>query len=337
MPTLHTSKSLKFGLWKLRQFAAALVAPTLREHFRHWRPLEQPTHGRALVAAWRESLGCGAAGSSAAADDVYGALVYLCVLPALRGCLSNEWRPRESDEAIALLAEWLPLLPRAVWLEVVDSCVLPRLTAELSSWQPASDATPPHHWLHPWLPLLPPPGITDLFPSLRHKLAKALEARGATDAAARAIVLPWATVLDANSWRALLVRYVLPKLAVTLREELTINPAAQDLEPLHAVFAWRVALSVEQLAELLLADFFPKWLTVLRAWLAQRPDFDEVSRWYVGWKACLLEHGGAPLLAHGPLRAQLNAALALVNTALTAAELRARSQQEPARDGARTR
>ena len=38
-----------------------------------------------------------------AAQDVYGALVSSCVLPALRGALSNEWRVRQSDEAIEAL------------------------------------------------------------------------------------------------------------------------------------------------------------------------------------------------------------------------------------------
>ena len=30
--------------------------------------------------------------------------------------------------------------------------------------------------------------------------------------------------------------------------------------------------------------FFPKWHAVLHAWLSASPNFDEVTRWYLGWK-----------------------------------------------------
>ncbi len=47
----------------------------------------------------------------------------------------------------------------------------------------------------------------------------------------------------------------------------------------------------QQLASLLEDHFFPKWHAVLRHWLAHAPDYDEVTAWYLGWKAralCLL-------------------------------------------------
>lgn len=31
--------------------------------------------------------------------------------------------------------------------------------------------------------------------------------------------------------------------------------------------------------------FFPKWHAVLRHWLANSPNYDEVTRWYLGWKS----------------------------------------------------
>ena len=139
----------------------------------------------------------------------------------------------------------------------------------------------------------------------------------------RAVVAPWQRVLDAGSWQALLNRHVLPKLAHALAE-LVVNPAQQALEPLEAVLAWRGVLSVEQLHTLLAHGFWPKWHAALQAWLHQgggghAPDFEEVSRWYSGWKG-LLQQRAPELLRHDGAREQLNAALAAINDALATDE-----------------
>lgn len=65
-------------------------------------------------------------------------------------------------------------------------------------------------------------------------------------------------------------------------------------------------------ASLLEAHFFPKWHAVLRHWLSGSPDYDEVTRWYLGWKALF----PPALLDHERLRAQMSAALNAMNTAL---------------------
>ena len=36
-------------------------------------------------------------------------------------------------------------------------------------------------------------------------------------------------------------------------------------------------------------NFFPKWHAVLHAWLSAAPNFDEVTRWYLGWKSLFPE------------------------------------------------
>jgi len=80
-------------------------------------------------------------------------------------------------------------------------------------------------------------------------------------------------------------RSILPKLAWALRDALAIDPRAQDLAAWRWVAAWAPVLAPAQLAGLLEQHFWPKWHAVLRHWLAHAPDFDEVTAWFLGWKA----------------------------------------------------
>ncbi len=51
---------------------------------------------------------------------------------------------------------------------------------------------------------------------------------------------------------------------------------------------------------------------MLHFWLMHTPDFDEVTRWYLGWKA----HFPPAILDHDRVRRQFNAALDLMNNAV---------------------
>jgi hypothetical protein len=58
-------------------------------------------------------------------------------------------------------------------------------------------------------------------------------------------------------------------------------------------------------------SFFPKWHAVLHAWLSAAPNFDEVTRWYLGWKGLFPEE----VLSHERVRRGFNAALDMMNQA----------------------
>lgn len=91
-------------------------------------------------------------------------------------------------------------------------------------------------------------------------------------------------VFDAKDWDALLMRSIVPKLAWALQDVLVINPLQQDLAPFHWLTAWHAVLSQHHMVNLLEFRFFPAWHRVLQHWLSSSPDFDEVTRWYMGWK-----------------------------------------------------
>ena len=122
--------------------------------------------------------------------------------------------------------------------------------------------------------------MSELWPVIRHKFSSALAAWHPSDASAHVILAPWRRVFGPRDWEALLARSVLPKLAAGLAG-MAINPAAQEIEPLEWALAWRDALPPAQLAGLLEAHLFPRWHAVLRHWLANSPDYDEVTRWCV--------------------------------------------------------
>ena len=86
------------------------------------------------------------------------------------------------------------------------------------------------------------------------------------------------------------MKYVVPKLGATLREDFQVNPAQQDLQPLQNVLAWAEIVRSSILSQLLETEFFPKWLTALHQWLVHpKASFEEVVQWYSFWKGVFPE------------------------------------------------
>jgi len=81
------------------------------------------------------------------------------------------------------------------------------------------------------------------------------------------------------------LKYVVPKLGATLREDFQVNPAQQDLKPLQNVLSWAEIIRPSIFSQLLEAEFFPKWLKTLHQWLVHpEASFEEVAQWYSSWK-----------------------------------------------------
>lgn len=92
-------------------------------------------------------------------------------------------------------------------------------------------------------------------------------------------------VHDPSEWDSLLLKYVVPKLAATLREDFKVNPAQQDIKPLQDVLAWAEIIRPSIFSQLLETEFFPKWLSALHQWLVHpEASFEEVAQWYSSWK-----------------------------------------------------
>ena len=73
-------------------------------------------------------------------------------------------------------------------------------------------------------------------------------------------------------------------------------------------------MSVDAMGRLLDQLFFPKMLGVLCSWLSgQLPNFEEISRWYIGWKQEL----DGELASHPAVKKNLDQALDFMNKALS--------------------
>jgi tuftelin-interacting protein 11 len=134
------------------------------------------------------------------------------------------------------------------------------------------------------------------------------------------LLTPWKSVFGDREWEALLSRAVVPKLEDAMIE-FQVNPAAQDLEPFLWVMDWAELMPRNQMSKLLIARFFPKWHAALRHWLSSFStistgttadlNLDDVTRWYLQWKALFPE----TVLESKNIKSAMNAALDAINTA----------------------
>lgn len=92
-------------------------------------------------------------------------------------------------------------------------------------------------------------------------------------------------VFDIGEWDSILLKYIVPKLGATLRDDFRVNPRDQKMQPLEYVLQWENLIRPSIFSQILETEFFPKWLDVLHIWLIQpQASFDEVAQWYRFWK-----------------------------------------------------
>lgn len=189
---------------------------------------------------------------------------------------------------IALLDAWAPLLPSWILDNVLEQIVMSKLTSAVGDWDPLTDTIPIHIWIQPWAGILGSKMEANIYPTIREKLSKALKAWNPEDRSARAMITPWKGVMADDDLQVFLTKNIIPKLELRLTE-LVINPLQQDLEIFNQVWEWSELISTIHMASILDKFFFPKWIQTLVLWLNQSPNFDQVTRWYQGWKSQFTE------------------------------------------------
>ncbi|KAJ3697475.1 hypothetical protein LUZ61_001180 [Rhynchospora tenuis] len=309
-----------YKLCNLSLVACAYALPLLSQAFHGWLPLLNPSHGLEIMRAWRDLVQGDrpfeyADSTYAGTISPYTQLVSEVVLPVVRLSGINTWLVRDPEPMLRFLETWDRLLPPLLLQSILEHVIMPKLTAGIDSWDPRSETVPLHVWVHPWLPLLGQ-RLETLYHSIQYKLGQVLHAWQASDASAYMILSPWKDVFPAVNWERLMVSHIVPKLRLALLE-FEVNPSNQKMDQFNWVMMWANAIPVHHMVHLLEFGFFNKWNWVLYHWLCNKPDYNEVWSWYMGWKNMF----PAELLANERIRVLMSTGLDMMNRAVDGNEI----------------
>ncbi|KAL4557853.1 hypothetical protein LXL04_036047 [Taraxacum kok-saghyz] len=299
----------EYKLCSLPAIASSFALPLFIRVFQGWDPLQNPSHGADVMSLWKNLLE-----GDEIFDSPYTQLFMEVVFPAVRISGTNTWQARVPEPLLRFLDSWEQLLPHSALQTILDNIVFPKLSSAVDSWDPRRETTPIHEWVHPWLPWLGPK-LEPLYHTIRSRLESVLHAWHPSDESAYVILSPWKTVFDPASWEQIMVRYIIPKL-LGVMHEFQVNPAGQNLDRFNWVKRWANVIPVHHMLHIM-DVFFNKWQEVLYQWLCSKPDFEEVTRWYLEWKNSI----PGELLSNEHVRYRLNMGLDMMNQAAEGLEV----------------
>lgn len=94
---------------------------------------------------------------------------------------------------------------------------------------------------------------------------------------------PWKKIFSEEYFENFINKYIIPKLNY-MTSKIEINPKNQKIDLIKILFIWSEIISKKNLSEILLQNFFPKLMDVFKTWLNQKPNLEEILKWYQGWK-----------------------------------------------------
>ncbi|KAF2405279.1 TFP11-domain-containing protein [Trichodelitschia bisporula] len=344
LEAIQTEHGSAISQLALSDVAVAAIKPLFKQEMQDWEPLDDPGLVAPYLQRLRPILGLDTAQDTVNADDLdssrrrkstsaYESLIYTIWLPKVRTAITNDWNPHHWSMLLSLLEIWKPLLPPFILYNIINNLVEQKLASTLSSWNPrkslktTAPAPLPHIWLFPWLPYLDarhtdPSSSTGLLADVKRKFRLVLDtwdlSRGPVPGLAE-----WRSVLGTSLDDAL-IRHLLPRLAQVLAVEFEVYPPEQVTEPLERVLAWRDYFQPRVMGRLLVAEFFPKWMATLHAWLTDTPNYEEVGMWFSWWK----EQIPAEINAVPQVNDMWDKGLGMMNLALDLGE-RAKSELPP--------
>jgi len=297
----------------LQEAAVGALHPLFKRKMDGWQPLEDPellvadlSEVKTIIGQEHDSLAKAngihdhnlyAKSRRQKSTTPYETMIYTLWLPKIRTAITN-WSVLDPTPLTKLISAWRPLLPTFIYNNLTDQLLVPKLATALQTWdarkrshhhrQATLKHTQPHTYLFPWLQHLPtyqldPKAQNSLLADVKRKFRHVLDGWDLSSG-----ILPglseWRNLL-ATEMDHLMIRHLLPRLAMHLSTHLEIDPTDQDLTPLEDVLKWQPFLKPEIFARLLVAEFFPKWLGTLHQWLTSpEASLSEVSQWWDWWK-----------------------------------------------------
>ncbi|KAJ8079505.1 hypothetical protein PM082_011092 [Marasmius tenuissimus] len=293
----------EFDKYRLDELVVAAIAPLVRRMVSQWNPLEEPTAFMNTFRTWRRGLRVSSTEEQTEMQvDRYGtttvsralpqiekpmtpfeSLLWNVWLPRVRTAINNEWSPKTPQPAVKLYEVWSTYLPPFIRDNMMDQLILPKVQKAVAEWNPKLDEVSLHSIVFPWLPHV---GLRmeEFLGEARRKVKNLLRSWIVEDEVPKDLK-SWKDVFDATEWDNVLLKYIVPKLGSTLREDFRVNPRNQDMEPIQRVLGWNDLLRPSIFNQLFETEFFPKWLDVLHVWLIQpKVSLGEVARWFDIWQ-----------------------------------------------------
>ncbi|KAI7902092.1 GC-rich sequence DNA-binding factor-like protein-domain-containing protein [Cokeromyces recurvatus] len=278
-------------------------APVLKYKSMHWNVLEEPTWGLYDVKKWKKLLLVNDNDTNTTRFRAlqknlvctpFEMMMNTIWLSKVRSAINNHWNIYDPDPIVQLLEEWQPLLPRFIFENMINQLIIPKLSRAVSDWNPRTDPVMIHTWIHPWFPTLGAWRLAELCTTIRQKLSVVLRQWHPSDESALHIITPWKDIWTAEQCEQFMLKSILPKLTLLLREEFQVNPRDQNLDGLIWCLAWKNLLSDTVMGTLLKNEFFNKWHFVLVQWLSldiYSINYDQISDWYRWWKQVFIAYG----------------------------------------------
>ncbi|KAM6497068.1 GC-rich sequence DNA-binding factor-like domain containing protein [Amanita muscaria] len=316
--------------YKLDEIIVAAVAPLVRRMVASWNPLQDSSAFVSTFRSWRRALRIKTSEDRLPATelDVYGrqvpivqksheimtpfeSLLWNVWLPKVRTAINNDWSADEPQPAVKLYEVWSTFLPDFIRDNMLDQLILPKVQRAVADWSPKKSRVSLQTIVFPWLPHL---GLRmeDVVGDAKRRVKSILKS-WAVGQDVPISLTAWKGMFETGDWDTMLLKYVVPKLGATLRDDLRINPRDQKMEPLQQVLLWADAIRPSIFSQLLESEFFPKWLDILHIWLIQPSvSLEEVAQWYSFWKGSFPESvQSIPGVSRGFTRG-----LQLMNTAM---------------------
>ncbi|KAF5387349.1 hypothetical protein D9757_005818 [Collybiopsis confluens] len=293
----------EFDRYRLDEVAVAAITPLIKRLVTQWQPMKDPQAFISTFRNWRGALRVNADDIFAQTQvDIHGSrtaislapkilkpmtpfesLLWNVWLPKVRTAINNEWSPQTPQPVVKLYEAWSSFIPPFIRDNMLDQLILPKVQKAIADWNPKLDQVPLKAIVFPWLPHV---GLRlEGFVEDARRKFKSLLRHWVVGDNLPAGLRDWKDIFDAEDWDTMLLKYIIPKLGATLRDDLRINPRNQSMEPFKNVLQWSEILRPSVLSQLFEAEFFPKWIDVLYIWLIQpKVSFEEVAQWYSFWK-----------------------------------------------------